>query len=120
MVWPSTFRVEPSWISEPSEPWLVVRATVTVALPAPVAALRPNALSRSALPVTLRSAPVELSSVILPAAMDETVWAVPTVAPLWVMVAAPALIAALFTPLARSTAVRKSATVAAGVPVVPR
>ncbi|MGY4596716.1 hypothetical protein ACVWXL_004462 [Bradyrhizobium sp. GM22.5] len=96
----------------------MVRVTLKDALPPPEAVLRPRALSRSALPVTLRSAPVELRSVTLLAVV------VPTsdgVAPaLVLMVAAPALMVATLTPLARSIAVARSPTVAAGVPLVPR
>src|SRR5512139_4193581 len=99
MTWPSTLSVEPSAISALSEPLLVVRAAETVALPAPLAVLRPRALSRSALPVTLRSAPDELFRVTAPAAIEDAVWPA-----LVLIVAAPALMAALFTPLARSTA----------------
>ena len=43
------------------------RSAVTLALPAPVAEVTPRALRKSALPVTLRSAPVELFSVTTPA-----------------------------------------------------
>jgi hypothetical protein len=57
MVLPSTFRVEPSWIREPTVPALVERAAVTVALPAPTDAVRPSLLRMSALPVMERSAP---------------------------------------------------------------
>ncbi|MGY3419903.1 sorbitol-specific phosphotransferase system component IIBC [Bradyrhizobium sp. F1.13.4] len=67
------------------------------------------------MPVTLRSAPVELFSVTAPAAALEAVW--PT---LVAIVAAPAVMATVFTPLARSIADKRSATVAAGVPAVPR
>src|SRR5437667_8961749 len=95
MILPSTFRVEPSRISDPSDALVVARGTATDALPAPVAVDRPSALSRSALPVKLRSAPVELLSVMMPAAIDDRVWAVPTVAPLCAMVATPALFVAV-------------------------
>ena len=61
------------------------------------------------------SAPVELSSVTTPAAIAEAVWPA-----LVLMVAAPEELTATLTPLARSTAVSRSLTVAAGVPVVPR
>ncbi|MGY4503463.1 hypothetical protein ACVWYH_007420 [Bradyrhizobium sp. GM24.11] len=124
MVWPSMFSVEPSWTRLPSEPAVVCRLALTLALPAPVARVRPSAFRKSALPVTLRSAPVELFSVTTPlAAMDDAVWAVPTggvpLVPLTEIVAAPALIAALLTPLARSIAVRTSLTEPVGAPVVP-
>src|SRR3569832_2180564 len=85
MVWPFTFRVEPSWISEPTVLALVVRFAVTVVTPEPDEVVRPSDLSRSAGPATLRSAPVELSRVTLPAATEDAVWLV-----LVVRVATPA------------------------------
>ncbi len=115
MTWPSTFSVEPSEIREPSEDALVVRVALTVTLPPPVALVRPSSFRKSALPVTDRSAPVELFSVTTPAAADDAVAA--EAAPI---VAAPLLIVEVFTPLARSIAVRTSPTVAAGVVLVPR
>ncbi|MET3361639.1 hypothetical protein ABIF60_003034 [Bradyrhizobium japonicum] len=93
----------------------MVRLTLTVALPPPTDVVRPRDLSRSALPVTLRSAPVELFSVTAPAPTLEAVWL-----KLVASVAAPAVMDAVLTPLARSTAVNRSLTVAAGVPAVPR
>ena len=60
MVWPSTFRVEPSWIRLAVVVAAVVRAAPTVTLPEPTDVVRPSALRKSALPVTLRSAPVEV------------------------------------------------------------
>ena len=55
MTWPSTFSVEPAWISEPRLPEAVARNACTVALPEPVAVVRPSAFRSSALPVTVRS-----------------------------------------------------------------
>ena len=55
MTWPSTFRVEPVWISEPRVPVPVVRNACTVALPEPVAVVSPSAARSSALPVIVRS-----------------------------------------------------------------
>ncbi len=69
MVLPSTLSVEPSVISVPRLALLVVRGAVTVALPGPVAVVSPSALRASALPVTERSAPVELRSVTAPPVM---------------------------------------------------
>ena len=74
IVLPFTCRVEPSVIRLPSVVELVVRAAETVGRPAPTEAVRPNALRKSALPVTLRSAPVEVRSVITPAVMLDKVW----------------------------------------------
>ncbi|MGY3034842.1 hypothetical protein ACVIIV_004012 [Bradyrhizobium sp. USDA 4354] len=115
MTLPLTFSVEPSVIRAPSEAELVVRVAVAVALPPPVAVVRPSDLSRSALPVTDTSAPAELFSVTMPAVIDDGVAA--EAAP---MVAAPLVIVEVCTPLARSIAVSTSLTVAAGVPAVPR
>ena len=72
-------RARPRWWCGP---------TFTVALPPPSAELRPRAFSRSALPVTSRSAPVELRSVtLLPRGADvDAVWPA-----LVLMVAAPAV-----------------------------
>ena len=67
----STFSVEPSVTVAPSAAALVVRLAVTVALPAPVDVVRASAFSRSALPVTLRSAPVELLSVTSPPVLSK-------------------------------------------------
>src|SRR5215470_1208383 len=109
IVLPSTLSIEPSVISVPKLAPLVVRLALTVALPEPVAVVSPSALRASALPVTERSPPVELRSVIAPPVMLEGVWLV-----LVVIVAAPALMTAFFTPLARSMALRRSPTVAVG------
>ncbi|MGC0396706.1 hypothetical protein ABIF91_009092 [Bradyrhizobium sp. USDA 241] len=67
------------------------------------------------MPVTDTSAPAELFSVTMPAAIDDGVAA--EAAP---MVAAPLVIVEVCTPLARSIAVSTSLTVAAGVAAVPR
>src|SRR4051794_22429493 len=116
MVWPFTFRVEPSEIKEPTLLELVVRAAVTVVFPEPVAVVRPSDFRRSAGPWTLRSAPVELRRLIWPPLIDEAVWLV-----LAANAATPAVMVALFTPLARSTALSTSATVAeVQVVLVPR
>ncbi len=104
MVWPSTFRVEPSVTRLPRLVALVARAAVMVVAPAPTADVRPSTLRLSALPVIERSAPVEPLSVVMPAA---TVLAVPP------RVATPAATDATYwRPLARSMAVVRSPTVA--------
>src|SRR6267154_951383 len=74
MILPFTFRVEPSAIRLPTDEALVVRTAPTVVLPPPVAVVRPSDLRKSAAPVTLRSAPVELLSVTAPPVTDEAVW----------------------------------------------
>ena len=89
----------------------MVRVALTVALPEPVAVVRPSAFSMSASPTMLRSAPVEVVSVIAPPPLiAATVW--PAFA---VIVATPADTAAFLTPLAISIALRMSPTVAADV-----
>src|SRR5438128_2442348 len=65
--------LRPSAASALPEPEIVRSDTVTVALPEPVAAVSLSALRASALPVTERSPPVELLSVIVPAAAVEAV-----------------------------------------------
>ena len=107
MVLPLTFSVEPSWISLPSEARWWCGAAVTVVLPAPSAVVRPSALRKSALPVTLRSAPVELCRVTLPAADRRR-----SGADGWRSSPAPAADRRLLTPLARSIAVTDRSTVA--------
>src|SRR5258708_5551434 len=66
-----TLSVEPLVISALRLPLLVVRKAATVALPEPVAVVRPSALRASALPVTLRSWPVEVLSVIAPVVIED-------------------------------------------------
>ena len=108
MVLPSTFRVEPSAIRLPTVAELVVRLAVTVAVPAPTEEVRPRALRKSALPLTLRSAPVDVSRTSLPAPETvDSVWPV-----LVASVATPALMEAVLTPLARSMAFSTSVTLA--------
>jgi hypothetical protein len=113
MVWPFTFRVDPSRIRLAVVAALVVRALPTVTLPEPLDVVRPSSFSRSALPMTLRSAPVDELSVRTP---------VPALMALVepVITAAPAVITVLATPLARSTALSTSAKVANGAAFVPR
>jgi hypothetical protein len=111
MVLPLTFSVEPSWTSVPSEPqrWCgAVDGGVAGAEPS----VRPSAFERSALPVMLRSAPVEVCR------SD----AAPRSRAVWPAVGErrrAGAIDALCTPLARSIAVSTSPTVAVGA-VVPR
>ncbi|MGY3074556.1 hypothetical protein ACVWZZ_000927 [Bradyrhizobium sp. LM6.10] len=79
-------------------------------------------MRKSAFPVKLTSAPVELFSVTAPPPeMDDATWSVPIgpAEPLTTMVAAPALMVAVLTPLARSIALRTSLTVAPGAAAVP-
>ena len=107
-VLPLMFSVEPSAIRLPTVRELVVRWAVTVVIPEPSEAVRPSALRKSALPLTLRSPPVEVWSVTLPAPVtEEAVWLASVAS-----VATPEAIVAVCTPLARSTAFRTSPTVA--------
>src|SRR6266481_6155536 len=68
MVWPSRFRVEPSWIRLDVVVAEVVRAapTVTLQQPTDVGSVRP--FNAPALPVMLRSAPVVVARVSTPPA----------------------------------------------------
>ena len=117
MILPFTFRVEPSWIRAPTVVALVVRWATTVVLPPPVAVVRPIDLRKSAAPVTLRSAPVELLRVTAPPPeTDDAVWPA-----LVANAATPAVTVFFFTPLARSIAVSTSPSVAVVVVLlVPR
>ena len=66
MVLPLTFSVEPSAIRLPRVATLVVRVAPTVVMPEPSAVVRPSAFRKSALPLTLRSPPVEVSRLMAP------------------------------------------------------
>src|SRR5260370_34901301 len=92
----------------------VVRALVTVVLPPPLAADRPSALRRSALPEMLRSEPVPVVKVTTPAAIAALV------PDEFESVAAPPEITAFWTPLARSIAFKRWPAVPLGGPLVPK
>src|SRR5260370_34935397 len=66
MVWPFTFRVDPSWIRLAVVVAAGVRALPTVTLPGPLDGVRPSSFGKSALPMMLRPAPVDELSVRTP------------------------------------------------------